>query len=818
MAVELKKHNLHAYENIKKHLEKSNKTCVIHPTGTGKSYLTMKYLEDNLHKHTLILAPTYAILFQFKKNILKTLLNIPSDQLKEMDVESVASTYFPDIDFEIYYNVEKNIVDKKYDNIILDEFHRCGAIEWGKSINKLLENNASAKVLGLSATPIRYLDDGRDMSIEIFDGDVASTMSLAEAIMEGILPAPTNVNAIYSYKESIDRIQNIINEYGEAKKRVELQRELDYLKNEVENAYGLDDIFEKYITKKDSKFIVFCKNIEDLKIKKEKAKEWFSKVNNNITMYDVCHFKGVDKNQEQINAFENNNDDSLKLLFAIEMLNEGLHVDNIDGVIMLRPTTSPILYLQQLGRALSVGLKNSPLIFDIVNNIDCLDQTVKLRNSLEDELNRTIDRYGNEISEEEKEKRKEIFDEFRVFDEVRDISQRISLLYDTVSDSWNQKFEEFKKFLEDSKGEYPTTKTNKKLAEWVNSQRMAYNHGKPQNDGSIRYASYIITPERIDQLNSINFMWKTQTPEERFNEKFNELIKFLEDSKGEYPTKKTNAKLYNWVSSQRAIYNRGKKQEDGSIKFAGYTLTKDQIDRLNSINFIWKVQIQTPKERFNERFNELIKYLEKSKGEYPTKEKNNKLAQWVNTQRMIYNHGERQEDGSITFTSYKSDGSIRYDGYILTKEQIDQLNSINFIWKAQTPEEIFDERFNELKDYLEKKGEYPTKKFNEKLTVWVDRLRRIYGNGEQQKDGSIRLDGYVLTQEQIERLKSIGFIFVKGVGRFNSKIINNRGKLEGVRRYLEDKLDEISINNPNADINGIKNMFVDDLNTPSKKR
>ena len=50
------------------------------------------------------------------------------------------------------------------------------------------------------------------------------------------------------------------------------------------------------------------------------------------------------------------------------MLNEGLHVNDIDGVIMLRPTISPIIYLQQLGRALSVGHNEHPLIFDIVNN------------------------------------------------------------------------------------------------------------------------------------------------------------------------------------------------------------------------------------------------------------------------------------------------------------------------------------------------------------------------------------------------------------------------------------------------------------------
>ena len=45
----------------------------------------------------------------------------------------------------------------------------------------------------------------------------------------------------------------------------------------------------------------------------------------------------------------------LKLLYCIDMLNEGVHVDDIDGVILLRSTVSPIIYMQQIGRCLSAG-------------------------------------------------------------------------------------------------------------------------------------------------------------------------------------------------------------------------------------------------------------------------------------------------------------------------------------------------------------------------------------------------------------------------------------------------------------------------------
>ena len=63
-------------------------------------------------------------------------------------------------------------------NIILDEFHRCGAKAWGQGAANLLKVYPQAMVLGLSATAIRYLDNQRDMSDELFDGNIASEMTL----------------------------------------------------------------------------------------------------------------------------------------------------------------------------------------------------------------------------------------------------------------------------------------------------------------------------------------------------------------------------------------------------------------------------------------------------------------------------------------------------------------------------------------------------------------------------------------------------------------------------------------------------------------
>ena len=93
------------------------------------------------------------------------------------------------------------------DYIIQDEFHRIGAEKWGEGVQKLLKLYPDAKLLGLSATNIRYLDNQRDMADELFDGNVAFEMTLGEAIVRGILNAPKYVLSVFAFQEDYDRLK-----------------------------------------------------------------------------------------------------------------------------------------------------------------------------------------------------------------------------------------------------------------------------------------------------------------------------------------------------------------------------------------------------------------------------------------------------------------------------------------------------------------------------------------------------------------------------------------------------------------------------------
>ena len=420
MAIELYKHNKKAYSNVLEHFETTNRTCVVHATGTGKSFISLKWLEDNKDRRCLFLAPTHAIIDQFKTHI---------------EDNGLSLSDFPNLEFELYTNVNNRIADNKYDCIVMDEFHRCGAKEWSKGINKLLDNNEDAKVLGLSATPIRYLDDNRNMADEIFNGNIASEISIAEAIAMGILQAPTYITSIYSFDNEIDKIQNQIDKYKNKEEKKELQKKLDEAKNMLEKSRGLSEVFEKYIKNDKGKYIVFCKDKPHMELMEEKSNEWFKNINK-IKVNDVYYEKGRELNKYAIDSFENNERDELKLLFSIEMLNEGVHVKSIDGVIMFRPTVSPIIYFQQLGRALSVGHNEHPIVFDVVNNYECLDQIHTLKNEVEKIIDKAIDDINNGIVpfdgyvDVDSYKFKNILNGFNIIDCNTDIKQILDKLDD----------------------------------------------------------------------------------------------------------------------------------------------------------------------------------------------------------------------------------------------------------------------------------------------------------------------------------------------------------------------------------------------------
>ena len=426
MGINLKKHNEKAYQKIKDMLKETDRAAVVHPTGTGKTYIALKWIEETSGK-TIYVAPSNHILSQVKEDVEKAKESgeISDEQYKR----------YKEVKYVTYTSLmELSKMESGYDNIIIDEFHRCGAPEWSKGVDRIIKQSPNAKILGMTATPIRAVDN-KDMADAIFKGNVASEMTLEEAVAEGIIEAPIYINGIYSLQEEIKKAESNIEKITNEETKKELRKDIEEAKRHLEQAEGLDDIFAKYAgDKKEGKYIVFCNDINDMHKKMQESNKWFEKVGE-TRIYEVSYRKSDKLNEDTIKRFKEEGE-KINLLFSVDKLNEGVHVDGIDGVIMLRKTGSPIVYTQQLGRALSVGNEGTPIVFDLVNNIDSSEYIY--------EFMERVQKIRQERGLDEKD-----IGNFKIFDIQRDVKEILEKITEKLGrTSYLEKIYEIKEWME----------------------------------------------------------------------------------------------------------------------------------------------------------------------------------------------------------------------------------------------------------------------------------------------------------------------------------------------------------------------------------
>lgn len=108
-------------------------------------------------------------------------------------------------------------------------------------------------ILGFSATNVRYLDNQRDMADELFDGNIASYMTLGDAIVRGILNAPKYVLSVYSCRKSLKKYEECVRRQKSKATRDAAEEYLEELRRSLDKAEGIDEIFKKHITYKNGK-------------------------------------------------------------------------------------------------------------------------------------------------------------------------------------------------------------------------------------------------------------------------------------------------------------------------------------------------------------------------------------------------------------------------------------------------------------------------------------------------------------------------------------------------------------------------------------
>ncbi len=687
-------HNLTAYQAAVDMLAETSKAAIIHPTGTGKSFIAFKLCEDNPYKCILWLSPS--------EYIFKTQLE---------NLKAVSNGYVPEnIVFYTYakltYMSESEIANINPDYIILDEFHRCGAEVWGKGVQSVLDTFSGVPVLGLSATNIRYLDNQRDMADELFEGNVASEMTLGEAIVRGILNPPKYVLSVFQYKKDLQKYSKRVRNAKSKAVRDEGEKLLDKLRRALENADGLPEIFKKHVPVKNGKYIVFCANAEHMEDMVSHVDEWFGDIDSKPHIYRA--YSDDPETSKAFAAFKKDNSEHLKLLFCIDMLNEGVHMEDVNGVILLRPTVSPIIYKQQIGRALSASKTTNAVIFDVVMNIENLYSIGTVQNEMQVVIN-----YYCEHGMDDR----IINERFKIVDEVRDCVQLFEKLNDTLVASWDYMFAEAKKYYElNGNLEVPKrykTDEGYSLGSWLMTQRKVR---RGEQFG-------ILGEDRIKKLDSIGMVWESfrDLSWNRYYEAA--LSYFTEHGDLKIPAQyvKDGLKLGSWLSNLRTYRKCGAQSN---------YLTEERIAALDSIGMIWDVLDMLWQRNFaaaklyfeqNGNLDVPVEYVD---------ENGVKLGVWLNNLRNAY----KGKSG----------------GYRLTQEQIDALTSIGMTWTCKF-ERAWETGFSEAEKYFTKYGDlnvpatYATKD-GYMLGRWLDRQR-------EHKDK--------LSQDRIDRLNVLGMVWEK---------------------------------------------------------
>ena len=473
---DLRPHNRYTYKEVKAVLENKNRVAVPNATGTGKSFIILQILFDYRYKKSIVLAPTNEIL----------------DGLKKLAPWSITNCKFYTYSkFFALYSKGK-LEELNIDLIILDEMHRAGALNWGKAVKYVLNKNNNSKIIGLSATPIRFLDNNRDMINELFYGSSTTPISLSEAIVRKILPMPIYVSAMYDLDKEIEKKLRLMKSLSisleDKRKYIE---ELNVYKGKWERESKIENIIKKHLPKsKKLKFIIFCENNKHLIKMKDEVNKWFNSALDNKFNIKSFVITSINKrSKENLAKFESeNNDNELKLLFAISKLNEGIHIRNITGIVMLRNTKSPSIYYQQLGRCLTTdSVDENPIVFDFVDNIDNLE-LVNFRKNLEEaKLFNNV--YRRQIGLQDEDIRLCLYEEHEeVILELKNIERKITY-------NWEESFESLLKFKEIN-GHLNVPKNDEylRLYSWISLQRTLYKRN-------------ILNEEFISKLNSIGFIW-----------------------------------------------------------------------------------------------------------------------------------------------------------------------------------------------------------------------------------------------------------------------------------------------------------------------
>ena len=780
--LDLYEHNIETFEKVKNAFENGeSRIAILQATGTGKSYVSLRLAYEYKNKKVLYISPSEAIIEHLKSII----TNNPNLNL-EKD--------FPNLEFRTYQsliNLSREELSKlDVDLLITDELHHLGAPVWGKRINDIVETHPNMLLFGLSAYTVR--DRGtiyeRDMTNpeteELFSGKVVSNYDLCDAMIDGVLPKPIYKSAYTRLLSLTNELEDILSKEKLTKKEYEeIKRLLEDTKRQITKASGIPEMVRKNV-KKTGKYIYFCpslseENKNDIDTIMEEVKEWFKD-------YDVIFYKTTSKDekegQKNREAFYNDKDldgnstkKKLRIMFAINQYNEGVHAPDIDGVILGRATSSDIVYFEQIGRALSVKgrtkeqydyyetlsreelikiakeedieLKEnitkseiierllSPTIIDLTNNIDFIEE---LQDNLKDRVKEVQKSLGHskrqikirDVNFDIEIENKDLFEILRyVRDRLR--PNNWNLMYNLATAYYNKNNNLEIQYRFKTLDGINYNENGYSLGVWIAKQRQNYKNRK-------------LSQEKIELLDKIDMRFENKNNiKNKIGWKENyKLAKVYFEKRGnlEIPSRfktldginydENGYSLGMWIIKQRQNYKNRK-------------LNKDKIKLLEKIGMLFSLDMYEKEwmknyglaEAYFNKYNNLeISKNFKTIDGINYDENGYNLERWIYTQRKVYRNGK------------------------LGKEKIELLDKIGMRFENKKNIIGWEEYYKLAKVYFEKNNSLEVSarfktldgiNYDENgysLGMWIYTQRKVYRNGK-------------LGKEKIELLEKIGMRF-----------------------------------------------------------
>ena len=374
-------------------LNENGKCLIVRPTGFGKSYILANIAP--LYKRVIYFYPTEIISLDVQTKY--------QSILKKVDIDFVSYTYMTNIWKK--GTIETDLVLQRVTNdsntlFIFDEAHLTGGNKISQALDELLKTYPKAHLLGATATPNR--SDYFNIRYHFFDGIEVSQYTMRDAIADKIFQKPYYVYSTFEIKENFKNLKREVRDSDmsdERKKKlfnIIKSSEMKYL-----NLYNEREVIRSNIEKANHdtdylKFICFFPDKKTLYSKIDKIVNNFSEIYPTHRVKEIVVLSDTNKHRENVKKVQKlkRKEKCIDLIFCVDMINMGYHVNNIDGIIMYRNTYSDIIYSQQLGRCISIDSNIRPIIFDFVGNYmkhsDLLTNSVianRKNNKNEEEIN-----------------------------------------------------------------------------------------------------------------------------------------------------------------------------------------------------------------------------------------------------------------------------------------------------------------------------------------------------------------------------------------------------------------------------------------------